>query len=61
MGIVDKPEQQMTAEERAAVARVSETLEVRKGRYKTGIPWREGEPKLANNYEVALMRLKSQE
>ena len=31
MGIVDKPEQQMTAEERAAVAQVSETLEVRKG------------------------------
>ena len=61
MGIVEKPEQRMTAEERAAVAQVSETLEVRKGRYKIGIPWREGEPKLANNYEVALMRLKNQE
>ena len=55
MGIVDKPEQRITAEERAAVAQVSETLEVRKGQYKIGIPWRVGKPKLANNYEVALM------
>ena len=46
MGIMDKPEQRMTAEERAAVAQVSETLEVRKGRYKIGIPWREGEPQV---------------
>jgi len=49
----------MTAEERVAVAGVSETLEVRKGRYRIGIPWKEVEPKLTNN-KVALMRLKSQ-
>ena len=61
LGIMDKPEQRMTAEERAAVAQVSETLEVRNGRYKIGIPWKEGEPKFTNNYDVALVRLKSQE
>ena len=52
LGIVDKPEQQMTAEEKAAVAQVSKTLEVRNGRYRIGIPWKEGEPKLTNNYEA---------
>ena len=61
LGIMHKPEQRMTAEERAAVAQVSETLEVRNGRYKIGIPWKEGEPKFTNNYDVALVRLKSQE
>ena len=61
LGIMDKPEQRMTAEERAAVAQVSETLGVRNGRYKIGIPWKEGELKFTNNYDVALVRLKSQE
>ncbi|KAL9966671.1 hypothetical protein ACROYT_G024783 [Oculina patagonica] len=61
LGITDQAEQQMTAEEKAAVAQVAETLEFKNGRYKIGIPWKEGEPKLANNYEVALVRLKSQE
>ena len=36
-------------------------LEVKKGRYRIGIPWKKAEPKLTNNYEVALMRFKSQE
>ena len=36
--IMDNPEQRITAEERAAVAQVSETLEVRNGRYKIGNP-----------------------
>ena len=58
---MDKPEQRMTAEERAAVAQVSETLEVRNGRYKIGIPWKEGKLKFTNNYDVALVRLQSQE
>ena len=52
---METPEQRMTAEETAAVAQVSETLEVRNGRYKIGIPWKEGEPKFTNNYDVALM------
>lgn len=34
------------------------TLEFKSGRYKIGIPWKEGKPKLANNYEVGLARLK---
>jgi len=59
--IVVKPEQQMTAEERATTAQVSETLEVRNGRYRIGIPWKEGEPKFTNNYDVALVRLESRE
>ena len=53
LGITDQAEQQMTAEEKAAVAQVAETLEFESGRYKIGIPWKEGEPKLANNYEDA--------
>ncbi|XP_078355671.1 uncharacterized protein LOC144640376 [Oculina patagonica] len=61
LGITDQAERQMLAEEKAAVAQVAETLEFKNGRYKIGIPWKEGEPKLANNYEVALVRLKSQE
>ena len=61
LGIVDKPEQRMTAKERAAVAQACKTLEVRNWRYRIGISWKEGEPKLTNNYEVALMRLKSQD
>ena len=55
LGIVDKPDQRKTAEEREVVALVSETLEVREGQYRIGIPWKEGEPKLTNNYDVALM------
>ena len=51
----------MTAEEKAAVARIAETLEFKSGRYKIGFPWKEGELKLANKIEVGLVRLKSQE
>ena len=56
LGIMDKSEHRMTAEERAAVVQVSETLEVRKGRYK----WNPLEL-FTNNYDVALVRIKSQE
>ena len=61
LGIKDETEQLMTAEERAAVEQVAETLEFENGRYKIGVPWKEGEPKLINSYDVALARLKSQE
>lgn len=37
LGIVDKPEQPMTAEERAAAPQVSKTLGARNGRYRIGI------------------------
>lgn len=51
----------MTAEERAAVERVAETLKYNDQRYKIGVPGKEGDPKLTNNYDVAFERLKSQE
>lgn len=57
----NKPEQRMIAEERAAVPQVSETLEVRNGRYRIGTPWKESTPKFTNNYDAALVQLKSQE
>ena len=61
LGIKDTTEQTMTAEERAAVERVTETLECNNGQSKIGVLWKEGKPKLTNNYEVALDRLRSQE
>jgi hypothetical protein len=51
----------MTAEEKAAVEKVSESLQSKDGRYEIGIPWKEGEPKFRDNYEVAFARLESQE
>ena len=61
MGIKDKTGHALTPEEQAAVGRVTETLLFENGRYSIGISWTDGEPKLENNYEVALMRLRSQE
>ena len=43
------------------MAKVTASLTRNEGRYSVGIPWEEGEPKLENNYDVALERLKSQE
>ena len=61
LGIKDGTEQQMTVEEAAAVKQAADTLQFNNGRYKVGIPWKDGEPRLADNYQAALMRLKSQE
>ena len=61
LGIKDNVEQPMTTEEVAAVKQAAETLEFQNGRYKIGIPWKDSEPKLADIYDIALMRLKSQE
>ena len=36
----------MTAEEKAAVEKVSESLAFKYGRYEIGIPWEEGEPEV---------------
>ena len=58
LGIKDKTDHVMTLEEKAAVKQVTETLLFDNGRYSISIPWRDGEPKLENNYEVALMRVK---
>ena len=61
IGIKDGFHQQMTAEEKAATARVAETITFESGHYTVGIPWEEGEPALKNNYDAALTRLKRQE
>ena len=50
----------MAAEERTAVERVTVTLKCNDGRYKIGVPWKEGEPKLTNNHEVVFERRQSQ-
>lgn len=59
--IRDTTEQTMTAEEIAAVEGVAETLKCNDERCKIGVSWKEGEPKLTSNYEIAIERLKSQE
>ena len=62
IGITDKTsDETMNAEEKAAVSTAKETLCFSDGRYSVGIPWKRGEPKLANNYDLALARLESQE
>ena len=43
----------MTAE-KAAVEKVSGTLKFAEGRYEIGIPWKDDEPKFADNYEAAM-------
>ena len=60
LGIRDTTEQTMAAEERTAVERVTVTLKCNDGRYKIGVPWKEGEPKLTNNHEVVFERRQSQ-
>ena len=61
IGIKDDTCPAMTAEEKAAVEKVSGTLKFAEGRYEIGIPWKDDEPKFADNYEAALARLESQE
>jgi hypothetical protein len=61
IGIKEESGNQMTVEEKAAMTKVAETLTFENGLYTVGIPWREGEPKLGNSYEAALVRFKSQE
>ena len=61
IGIKDDTCPAMTAEEKAAVEKVSWTLKFVEGHYEIEIPWKDEEPKLANNYEAAFARLESQE
>jgi hypothetical protein len=61
IGIKEESGNQMTVEEKAAMTKVAETLTFENGLYTVGIPWREGEPKLGNSYEAALVRFKRQE
>ena len=59
LGIKDTDDK--TLDEKEAVAKASESIICEDGRYSVGIPWKKGEPDLGNNYEMALVRLKSQE
>ena len=59
LGIKDTDDK--TLDEKEAVAKASESIFYEDGRYSVGIPWKKGEPDLKNNYEMALIRLKSQE
>ena len=61
IGIKDGFHPQMTSDEKAATTRVVQTLTFESGHYTVGIPWKEGEPTLENNYDAALTRLRSQE
>jgi hypothetical protein len=62
LGIKETSEKQaMTADEREATATVAGSLKFENGLYEVGIPWKDGEPNLTNNYEAALLRLQSQE
>ena len=61
IGIKEETRPAMTAEENAAVKKVSETLKFLNGRYEIGIPWKDEEPNFVNNYEAAFARLESQE
>lgn len=47
--------------EKEAVAKLTATVIYDKGRYSVGIPWKNEEPNLNNNYDMALRRLKSPE
>ena len=60
LGIGDKTNQEFT-QEKGAVIQATESLQFKNGRYEIGIPWRKEETKLVNNYEMVLIRLKSQE
>ena len=60
LGIKENTEEQpMAVDERAAT--VAGSLKFENGLYEVGIPWKDGEPKLTNNYDAALLRLQSQE
>lgn len=61
IGIKDENAQAMTPNELTAVKRAEETLAFKDGRYEIGIPWKEGEPKFENNYDMAYSRLKNLE
>ena len=51
----------MTTDDKAAIKQVSQGLEFKDGRYEVAMPWKDGEPRLDNNYEAAMHRLESQE
>jgi hypothetical protein len=54
-------QEQLTADEQAAMDLVQTTLTFKNGRYEIGIPWKKDKPEFTNNYELALSRLNNLE
>jgi ABC-type Zn uptake system ZnuABC Zn-binding protein ZnuA len=54
-------QEQLTADEQAAMDQVQTTLTFKNGRYEIGIPWKKDKPEFTNNYELALSRLNNLE
>ena len=61
IGIQENADKVMTVDEQAATATVAASLKFANGHYEVGVPWKDGEPRLSNNYEAAMARLQSQE
>ena len=57
LGIKEHTDQPMTIDDKAAIKLVSQVLENKDGRYQVTMPWKDGEPKLDNNFEAAMHRL----
>ena len=61
LGIKDGDDQTWTPDELTAVKIAEETQAIKDGKYEIGIPWKKGEPKFDNNFEMAYSRLKNLE
>ena len=48
-------------EEQSALKKVEQSIQLENSMYRVGVPWRSNEPKLPNNYEMALRRLENTE
>ena len=47
----------MTTDEKASLEKLKESIRYVDGRHQVAIPWKDDEPALPNNYEMALRRL----
>ena len=47
----------LTTDEKASLEKLEESIKYVDGRYQVAIPWKDDEPALPNNYEMALRRL----
>ena len=47
----------MTTDEKASLEKLEESIRYVDGRYQVAIPWKDDEPALPNNYEMALRQL----
>ena len=51
----------LTQEEKSALSKVGESLQIVDGRYQVGTPWKKAQPQLPNNRTMAITRLRSTE